>query len=189
MDGIVIDPKLNYLLVEMSVTYEDILGRDIDPVVVVPLDEKFFAWVDARRAVVQLGLDLDLKHATFYFSLEFTNREAFDPDAYSPDGDDDIEDTKKMQEMLDPIHRDLESYQFAVVGGQTLIDCGLDPLERVEELRTSSEHLCLSLTPVHKRAPVLNIMFDMEEKHTYDPWDTIQVDYDELRRKYCAKPG
>lgn len=197
MDAIPVDPKLNYLVMELVPSSDDMVGRDDTPAVIVPLTTDFFQWVDERRGVVEGGFKLQLAHAAFHHYMDVADLCVFNPESYSPDGEEDEEPTKAMQVMLAPIWAELEANRFAVVSGKTLQDCGLDPLEPLDGFRLVNEYFVLAMTSVYEKPAQLVFSVETELKHSYDAWNSMHINYEDMRAKYhesalaafTVKPG
>ncbi len=184
-----VDPKLNYLIVKITPAVEDLVGSEATPAAIVPLDTHFFEWMEERRALVRAAYDFHLAVAVFHRIINFADIDVFDPESYSPDGEEDIEDTKKLQAMLKPIWDALKDDQFAVVSGQTIQDCGLDPFEEVEDFITGNEYFGLSMSPVFEKEPVLVFELEVELKHSYEPWDTVHINFEDLKKYKSVEQG
>lgn len=191
MSDIDINPKLHYLVARITQTVEDLIGGEPRPVAVVPLTSGFFDWMDRRRELAVAAHDLNCMMMSFNFVLDFADLDVFDPDHYSPDGEADIPDTEEFKKKLAPLWQSLEDNQYVVVKGDVLVDLGLDPLETVEDFITANEFctLYVSKSWIDGKKPEtwprnLSFTLDVELKHSYEPWDTVQVNYDELRQLY-----
>lgn len=183
-----IDPKHSYLLSRITPTVEDMVGSDASPVAMVKMDMKFFDFVDRRRDLMLQAERMDCCLMSFHFLQEFTNLSVFDPDSYAPNGPDDVRATEKFKKKLMPFWQKLEDDQFAVMSGGLMEELGLDVLEEVPDFITGNEFCTFHMMPTYAEGQgpeewvrTLFIRFNVELKHSYEPWDGVQINYDELR--------
>lgn len=173
-----INPKTNYLLVKLTCSVED-CGFDHHPVAIVPLDADFFNWMDERRSVLETATGLGLTHAVFNCGVIIVDLAEFDPDTYIAEED---------QVLLKPVWAELE-IEYAVVTGQLMLDLEIvdketQALREMEDFRTSSEFRTLSMMPVYQKPSTVSLQVEVDLKHTYEPWGSINIEYDALRLKY-----
>lgn len=189
MDDIAIDPKLNYLIVRVTPSVDDLAGAEVSPAAIVPLTKEFFEWMEARQSVVKMAYELHLAVAVFHRIIDFADLDVFNPESYSPDGDEDVEDTKKLKFMLAPLWEKLEDDHHVVVSGKVLQDCGLDPFERLDDFVTINEYYGLMMTPVFDKEPQHVFDLEIELKHTYDPWNSAHIDFEGLKKHKSVEQG